>query len=61
MTELRPRCGHMWHTETSGGPHPGYDSVTHWHVCVRPPGRHGPSEHLCECGQTAPQETPAVA
>jgi hypothetical protein len=62
---MRPRCGFRWLTETHGGPRPGDDAVTEWHVCVRPPGDHGPNvfpgEHLCECGETTPQQTTATA
>jgi hypothetical protein len=73
MTGPGLRCGHAWTTKV----HPGTpDEAEHRHICVRPPGTHGPTvlsppilglpnripgEHLCVCGETAPQENPAVA
>jgi hypothetical protein len=64
MTGPRPRCGFRWLTETHGGPRPGYDAVTEWHVCVRPPGTHvqadgTPPLHMCAEGHTTPQEAAA--
>jgi hypothetical protein len=56
---MRPRCGFRWLTETHGGPRPGYDAVTAWHVCVLLPNAHVPSLHLCQCGATTPRETAA--